>query len=171
MLKAYPTGPSDDPAYREYYTQWQALPPGPAREAAMKRAYFELAVREPGPVAWYCAVKLEMAVALTQALLTEQLRFTDVPGKGASRQILASELTAGLGVDVDVDDVPDLQLFGHVDDHYATFEWSEGGMIHAHMAFWIVGAPRIDNIAVPASRLMLVREVVKLSRSPRPWID
>ena len=40
----------------------------------MKRAYFELAVREPGLVAWYCAVKLEMAVALTQALLTEQLR-------------------------------------------------------------------------------------------------
>ena len=40
-------------------------------------------------------------------------------------------------------------IFGLVDDYYATLEWSEGGMIHAHMAFWIVGAPRIDNIAVP----------------------
>ena len=61
-------------------------------------------------------------------------------------------MTARLGVDVDVDDVPDVQLFGHVDDHYATFEWSEGGMIHAHMAFWIVGAPRIDKIAVPRAK-------------------
>ena len=46
--------------------------------------YFELAVRAPGPVAWYCAVKLEMAVALTRALLTEQLRSAEVPGRGAA---------------------------------------------------------------------------------------
>ena len=71
---------------------------------------------------------------------------------GMLRQILANELTARLGVDVNVDEVPDLQLFGHVDDHYATFEWSEGGMIHAHMAFWIVGSPRIDKILVPKER-------------------
>ena len=29
------------------------------------------------------------------------------------------------------------------------YEWSEGGIIHAHMAFWVVGAPRIDKIEVP----------------------
>ena len=45
VLKSYPSGPSDNPAYREYYTQWKELPPGPAREIAMKRAYYELAVR------------------------------------------------------------------------------------------------------------------------------
>ena len=94
---------------------------------------------------WYCAVKLEMAVALTRALLTEQLRSADVLGQDAAKDKLASDLTARLGVDVVVDEAPDLQFFGHVDDYYATFEWSEGGMIHAHMAFWIVGAPRIDQ--------------------------
>jgi hypothetical protein len=151
VLKAYPSGSSDDPTYREYYTQWQALPPGSAREAAMKQMFFELAVREPGLVGWYCAVKLEMAVALTRALLTEQLRSADAPGQDAAKYKLASDLTARLGVDVDVDEAPDLQFFGQVDDYYATFEWSEGGMIHAHMAFWIVGAPRIDKIDVPRS--------------------
>ena len=37
LLKSYPCGPSDDPANREYYTQWTALPPGSAREAAMRK--------------------------------------------------------------------------------------------------------------------------------------
>ena len=37
VLNAYPSGSSDDPTCREYYTQWQALPPGSAREAAMKK--------------------------------------------------------------------------------------------------------------------------------------
>lgn len=93
-----------------------------------------------------------MAVALTQALLTEQLRSGEVPGREAAQEKLASNLTARLGFDVRVDELPDLELFGRVDDYYATFEWSEGGMIHAHMAFWIVGAPRIDKIAVPRAQ-------------------
>ena len=37
VLKSYPSGPSDNPAYREYYTQWKALPPSSAREVAMKK--------------------------------------------------------------------------------------------------------------------------------------
>ena len=101
----------------------------------MTKMFFELAVREPGLVGWYCAVKLEMVVALTRALLTEQLRSADVPGQESAKDKLASDLTARLGVDADVDEAPDLQFFGRVDDYYATFEWSEGGMIHAHMAF------------------------------------
>ena len=86
-------------------------------------------------MAWYCAVKLGMAVALTRALLTEQLRSADVPGRGAATEKLASDLTARMGGDVSVDESSDLQLLGQADDFYATFEWSEGGMIHAHMAF------------------------------------
>ena len=31
ILKSYPSGPSDNPAHREYYTQWTTLPPGSAR--------------------------------------------------------------------------------------------------------------------------------------------
>ena len=105
-----------------------------------------------------------MAVALTRALLTEQLRSADVPGQDAAKYKLASDLTARLGVDVDVDEAPDLQFFGRVDDYYATFEWSEGGMIHAHMAFWIVGAPRIDKIDVP--RLTTDTAVVEIDSAP-----
>ena len=47
-----------------------------------------------------------MAVALTRALLTEQLRSADVPGQDAAKYKLASDLTARLGVDVDVDEAP-----------------------------------------------------------------
>ena len=47
----------------------------------MKNSYYQLAVRDPGAVAWYCVVKLEMATALTAALLTEQLQSDDVPGR------------------------------------------------------------------------------------------
>ena len=71
-----------------------------------------------------------------------------------------------LGVDVDVDEAPDLKIFGDVDDYYAAFEWSEGGMIHAHMAFWIVGAPRIDKIDVP--RLTTDTAVVEIGAAPSP---
>ena len=144
----------------------------------MTNMFFELAVREPGVVGWYCAVKLEMAVALTRALLTEQLRSADVPGQDAAKYKLASDLTARLGVDVDVDEAPDLQFFGRVDDYCATFEWSEGGMIHAHMAFWIVGAPRIDKIDVARLttdtafvEMAQRRQVLKLLPRPRRRID
>ena len=86
VLKSYPSGPADDPAYREYYTAWQEESPGPDRESAMKKAYYELAVRNPGDVAWYCGLKLEMDVALTKALLTDQMRSPQVPGLEEAKQ-------------------------------------------------------------------------------------
>ena len=110
-------------------------------------------MRDPGAVAWYCAVKLELAVALTAALLTEQLQSDAVPGRDEARDKLAEELGVRLGVDVSVDDIPDVRHFGQVDDSYVSYEWSEGGMIHVHMAFWVVGAPRIDKIEVPREQL------------------
>ena len=36
-----------------------------------------------------------------------------------------------------------------MDDFYATLEWSAGGLIHTHIALWIVGSPRIDKVEVP----------------------
>ena len=51
-----------------------------------------------------------------------------------------------------MEELPVLLKFGHVDDEYVTFEWSAGGMVHVHMAFWIVGAPRIDKIEVPREK-------------------
>ena len=93
-----------------------------------------------------------MAVALTKALLTEQMRSDEVPGREDAQAKLAHELQARVGVEMLVEDVPDLVHYGMVDDYYASFEWSEGGMIHAHIAFWIVGAPRIDKIEVPREK-------------------
>ena len=122
----------------------------------MKKSYYELAVRDPGAVVWYCAVKLEMATALTAALLTEQLQSDDVPGRTDAQNTLDAELAARVGADASVSSRlcqnPDQMHFGQVDDYYMSYEWSEGGMIHAHMAFWVVGAPRIDKIEVPRER-------------------
>ena len=115
----------------------------------MSTTYYQLAARDPGAVAWYCAVKLEMATALTAALLTEQLRSDDVPGLGDAQRKIEAELVSRTGVDISVGGTPDLRRFGQVDDWYVVYEWSEGGIIHAHMAFWVVGAPRIDKIEVP----------------------
>ncbi|CAK0838817.1 unnamed protein product [Prorocentrum cordatum] len=149
LLKAYPSGDAGDASCKEYYTQWESLPPGPAREAAMRKTYYQLAVRDPGAVAWYCAVKLEMATALTAALLTAQLQSDDVPGRADAQQKVEAELVSRMGVDISVADIPDLSHFGQVDAWYARFEWSEGGIIHAHMAFWVIGDPRIDKVEAP----------------------
>ena len=63
-----------------------------------------------------------------------------------------AELAAGLRAqgleDVQVDDLhmPALGSTGRVDDYWASFEWSGGGMVHVHIALWMVGAPRIDKV-------------------------
>ena len=168
LLKSFPSGPSHDPKCREYYSRWEALPPGPAKEAARQKAYYDLSVINPGAVAWYCALKLEMLVHLTKALLTEQLRSADVPGLEAAKARLKEELERKLGVEMEVDEIPDLRDYGLVDDFYVSFEWSDGGMIHAHMAFWIVGAPRIDKVEVPKEEIEEIdgKQVVEIEALP-----
>ena len=42
-----------------------------------------------------------------------------------------------------------VEQYGRVDDFYASLEWSAGGLVHVHIAYWIVGAPRIDKVVVP----------------------
>eukprot|EP00959_Pyramimonas_sp_CCMP1952_P055311 1156213-Pyramimonas_sp.AAC.1 len=63
-----------------------------------------------------------MAVALIRALLSEQLRSAEVLGRGAGKDKLESDLTARLGVDVRVDDAPDLRHLRRVDDSCASVE-------------------------------------------------
>ena len=87
-----------------------------------------------------------MATALLVALLTEQLQSDDVPGRGDAQQKIDAQLRSRMGCDISVADILELRHFGQVDDSYTTFEWSEGGIIHVHMALWVVGAPRIDKI-------------------------
>ena len=145
LLKAYPSGDPADPAHREHYTQWEALPPGPAREIAMKKSYYQLAVRDPGAVAWYCAVKLEMATALTAALLTEQLQSDDVPGRADAQNKIEAELAARVGADASVSSRlcqnPDQMHFGQVDEYYMSYEWSEGHNPRAHGILGRRGSP------------------------------
>ena len=80
-----------------------------------------------------------MATALTAALLTEQLQSDDVPGRGDAQQKIEAQLRSRMGCDISVADIPELRHFGQVDDSYTTFEWGEGGIIHVHMAVWVVG--------------------------------
>ena len=82
-----------------------------------------------------------MTTALTAALLTEQLQSDDVPGRGDAQQKIEAQLGSRMGCGISVADILELRYFGQVDDSYTTFEWSEGGIIHVHMAVWVVGAP------------------------------
>ena len=66
--------------------------------------------------------------------------------------MLAAELQQTLGLEVSIQDLPDLQNYGYVDDCYASLEWSAGRFILTHIAFWIVGSPRIDKVVVPTGR-------------------
>ena len=109
-------------------------------------------MQNSGAVEWYCTLKLESYVVLTKALLTEQMRSAEVPGLEEAKAKLTEELRSRLGVDVDVEEIPDLAKFGHVDDEYVSFEWSSGGLVHVHMALWVVGVPRIDKIEVPQEK-------------------
>ena len=145
ILKSYPSGNKNDPKFREYYEQWKLEDPGLARDAAMKKMFYELAVTNPGAVAWYCGLKLEMSVHLTKDLLTQQMQSSAVPGLDAVKNRVEAGLKAKLGSDVNLDQIPDLVHLGHVDDFYASFEWSSGGLVHAHMAYlfrlWLLSIP------------------------------
>ena len=115
----------------------------------MKKAFYELAVGNPAAVDWYCSLKLELAVHLVKQLLTQAMQSPLVPGMDKLRERIEAELVRKLGDAIKLDETPDLVHMGLVDDFYASFEWSEGGILHAHIAFWMVGAPRIDKIQVP----------------------
>ena len=153
VLKSYPHGNPQDLQCGEYYRLWEQQPPGFARDAAMKKAFYELAVANPGAVAWYCGLKLEMAVHLIMNLLSEALQDPSTPGLTDVKARMAKLLHAKVGPGIDVHELPDVQHLGTVDDFYASFEWSDGGLVHVHIALWIVGAPRIDKVVVPKEDL------------------
>ena len=151
VLKSYPSGSSDDPNSCEFYCKWKALPLGQERNMAMRQAFYQLSVANPACVQWYCALKLEMALHLLVDVITRQLQSSDVPGLEQSKERVRANLEKKMGVPVAVTDMsfPDLKHFGQVDDYWLSYEWSDGGIIHAHIALWIVGSPRIDKINVP----------------------
>ena len=107
----------------------------------MKKTYYQLAVRNPGAVAWYCAVKLEMATAVAATLLADRLQSGGVCGRGGTQQQVQAELGARMGLDISAVDSRGLRHVGRVDDWCATVELCEGGIIRACMAVWVAGAP------------------------------
>ena len=159
LLKSYPSGNASDPKAREYYQQWHPLPSGPEKEVAMKKAFYELAVGNPAAVDWYCSLKLELAVHLVKQLLTQAMQSPSVPGLDKLRERIEAELVRKLGDAIKLDETPDLVHMGLVDEFYASFEWSDGGILHAHIAFWMIGAPRIDKIQVPREKEENVVEI------------
>ena len=151
---------------RAEYLQWQSLGPGPEQEEARRSAFYRAALRNPGPVSWYCALRLEMTVKLAMALLGRALHGEHVPGKAEAAQRLQTELARALGgsaqrISVEPAELP--EEWGRVDDFWATFEWSAGGMVHVHVAYWIVGSPRIDKVVFPGRSEDDTREVL--------WMD
>ena len=149
VLKSYPHGDPQDPQSGEYFRLWEKQPPGFARDAAMKKAFYQPAVANPGAVAWYCGLKLEMAVCLVMNVFSEALQDPSTPGLDSVKARMTEHLRGQVGPGIEIEELPDLQLLGTVDDFYASFEWSDGGMVHIHIALWIVGAPRIDKVIVP----------------------
>ena len=141
-LKSYPSGEPDDPNGFEYYTQWKSMPFGTERNTSMRQAFYRLSVDNPGCVQWYCSLKLEMALHLVVDLVSRQLQSADVPGLELTKERVRKNLQEKVGTSVFVDDMsfPDLKHFGQVDDYWLSYEWSDGGIIHAHIALWITPA-------------------------------
>ena len=138
-LKSYPSGSSEEPTFSDHYTSWKGMPIGAPRNTAMRQAFYRLSVDNPAIVQWYCSLKLEMALHLIVDLITRQLRSTEVPGLELTKERVRTNLEQKLGIPISVDDVtvPDLRHFGLVDDYWLSYEWSDGGIIHAHIALWI----------------------------------
>ena len=83
---------------------------------------------------------------LVLAILSEALQDSGTPGLVSVKARMTEHLRAKVGPGIAFEDLPDLQYLGFVDDFYASFEWSHGGLVHVHIALWIVGSPRIDKV-------------------------
>ena len=90
-----------------------------------------------------------MAVYLVMNVLTEALQDPSTPGLDNVKARMTQHLHGIVGPNIDVEKMPDIQHVGAVDDFYASFEWSEGGLVHDRIAVWIVGSPRIDKVIMP----------------------
>ena len=132
------------PAAREQWDAWRKVGDVAERERARKEVYYKLAVKNPAMVAWYCALKLEMGHALLRATISKQMRSDVVPGKKAWKDELV-EILSEEGMSFEVGGMADyIDAVGVCDDDWTVFEWSAGGMIHAHSAKWIVGSYRLE---------------------------
>ena len=86
---------------------------------------------------------------LVITILSEALQDPGTPELGSVKASMTEHLRAKVGPGIAVEDLPDLHFLGVVDDFYTSFEWSDGGLVHVHIALWIVGSPRIEKVQVP----------------------
>ena len=139
-----------------------SMPRGPERNEQMKKNYYKLAVGNPGIVAWYCAWRLEAMLLLYKRVVSAQLSQDGVSGlmksltRGSSREDASKHMADVVAEQLEAEDLTkDLHIvslslpsYGKVHDYWASFEWSAGGMVHIHIALWIIGAPRIDKVVM-----------------------
>jgi hypothetical protein len=85
----------------------------------MKKAYYQMALQHPGVVAWYCA-RTRNGCSPRSRNHARVLQTDIVPGRDKAVELLAHELQQRLGVDVSVEDLPDLKYCGVADDIYAS---------------------------------------------------
>jgi hypothetical protein len=142
LLRSYPT------AERLRFQEWrQEHRNDDERCEKQKEAYYRAALANPGVVEWYCALRLEMSVHLLAALLTQTMTNPRIPGSGAYADFLRQEMRQHLGdAFEEVTFERSIAAIGRVDDYWASYEWSAGGMVHVHVALWITGSPRVDKV-------------------------
>jgi len=141
ILKSY------RPQERESLEEWKTLSDAEERNAAQRRSFYKLAQSNPGVVSWYSAMRLEATVHMAVELLSNQAMSEQVPPKKEAMAAVQRELASELGDDST--SFNELQLdadWGRVDEWWACYEWSGGGLVHVHVCLWIKGAPRIDKV-------------------------
>jgi hypothetical protein len=139
LLRSYPS------AERQKFEAWRKEDAAETRCEKRKEAYYRAALANPGVVEWYCALRLEMSVRLVAALLTQSMQ--QAADCGTYKDTLRKELQRYLGDTFDETSFQaSFRAMGRVDDFWASFEWSSGGMVHVHVAFWITGSPRVDKV-------------------------
>ena len=72
-----------------------------------------------------------------------------IPGRGAYADLLQKEMRQRLGGTFEQLKFDEsVAAIGRVDDYWASYVWSGGGMVHVHVALWITGSPRVDKVIV-----------------------
>ena len=134
------------PELRRPYERWKLKDSPEEREMERRTCYWEAAIENPAVVSWYSAWRLEATLKTIMQSLTAAMQ--KLEGVEECKSRIREHLRECLGVQDAELHLPDPSNWGEVDDYWATYEWSEGGLIHLHIAFWVVGSPRIDVVKI-----------------------
>ena len=132
------------PDQRTHYERWKTIEDLEEREKARKTCYWEAATENPAVVSWYCAWRLEATLKTIMQSLTVAMQKLDRVQE--CKTCIREQLRKCLGVQDAELLLSEPTNWGEIDDYWATYEWSEGGLIHLHIAFWVVGSPRVDVV-------------------------